>query len=329
MTGQSIREKYPRFDWVAEWDKTPPAEEWYAYPIAPKGAQGRLVSLASQAKVGKSLLVLEMAACIVTGKPFLGRDTMYGKILYIDFENTMYGDILPRLKDMGYIQGEIDSQIDYLSLPALPPLDSPQGAREFLEILDHYKPNIVIIDTLSRVTNGEENSADTYRAMYSLAFQKAKSLGITIIRLDHTGKDIDRGARGSSAKEGDGDLNLILKKDKDSPNTIDLIIQSTRMKMEEETLHIRREKNPLRHTQCLSQREEEYQWKEKEANRIWDEEGCTAKTSQNKARDTIRKSGLSAADAKIKEWWKRRKAREVEQESANEKPPEPPDTLNV
>ena len=62
-----------------------------------------------------------------------------------------------------------------------------------------------MFDTLSRVIKGEENSADTIRALYRHTMAPLKALGVTVLRLDHHGKDITNGARGSSAKGDDVD----------------------------------------------------------------------------------------------------------------------------
>jgi hypothetical protein len=53
----------------------------------------------------------------------------------------------------------------------------------------------VVIDTVSRAIDGEENSNDTW----------LNQLGIAMIRLDHSGKDETKGMRGGSAKSGDVD----------------------------------------------------------------------------------------------------------------------------
>ena len=51
---------------------------------------------------------------------------------------------------------------------------------------------------------GEENSADTYRALYRHALAPLKAARRTVVRLDHRGKDMKAaGARGSSAKNDD------------------------------------------------------------------------------------------------------------------------------
>lgn len=62
-----------------------------------------------------------------------------------------------------------------------------------------------MIDTASRFVAGKENDSDTWLALYRLVHAPLKAAGIACWRLDHFGKDLERGARGSSAKTQDVD----------------------------------------------------------------------------------------------------------------------------
>jgi hypothetical protein len=64
----------------------------------------------------------------------------------------------------------------------------------------------VVIDTTSRAVEGEENDANTIRGFYRHTGIKLKAAGIGWARLDHAGKDVERGQRGSSAKNDDVDV---------------------------------------------------------------------------------------------------------------------------
>ncbi len=58
---------------------------------------------------------------------------------------------------------------------------------------------------MSRFFHGKENSNDTFRAVYAHSLMPLKREGITVLRLDHSGKDEDAGQRGASAKNDDVD----------------------------------------------------------------------------------------------------------------------------
>ena len=54
------------------------------------------------AKSGKSMALLNMAACIATGQPFAGLQTTQAKVLYLDYENYPQKDVRVRLQNMGF-----------------------------------------------------------------------------------------------------------------------------------------------------------------------------------------------------------------------------------
>jgi hypothetical protein len=65
--------------------------------------------------------------------------------------------------------------------------------------------SLVVLDTTTRMVQGRENDSDTFLQLYRCSLVPLKSRGITVLRLDHPGKDESRGQRGSSAKDGDCD----------------------------------------------------------------------------------------------------------------------------
>jgi hypothetical protein len=84
-------------------------------------------------------------------------------------------------------------------------LDSAAGGRDMSQAVAQYDAGLVIIDTVSRTIEGEENSNDTWLAFYRNTGKWLKAAGIPYIRLDHSGKDETKGQRGGSAKSGDVD----------------------------------------------------------------------------------------------------------------------------
>jgi hypothetical protein len=74
-----------------------------------------------------------------------------------------------------------------------------------LAIVDDVKPNIVVLDTVSRFITGKENDSDSWLQLYGRVHAPLKAAGIAGVRLDHMGKDAERGSRGSSAKSQDVD----------------------------------------------------------------------------------------------------------------------------
>lgn len=190
-------------DWGTFWDAEFQVAEWCIEPILP---QGRSIAIYSPGGAGKSLFLLDVLARAATGRRVLERRA--GKplrVLYFDLEMTE-GDLLERLEAMGYGRESDLSRLFYYLLPNLPPLDTAAGGEAVVALAREHEADIVVIDTTSRVISGKENDSDTVLAFYRHTGRPLKELGCTVVRLDHAGKDLDRGQRGTSAKNDDVDL---------------------------------------------------------------------------------------------------------------------------
>jgi hypothetical protein len=236
-----VRERFPRIDWHELWAQED-EEEWIVEPILPAR---RHVALFSAPKVGKSLLLLELAVAIANGEDVLGTTLdRPRRVLYVDFENDPRGDIRTRLVAMGRKPPELDNLV-YLSYPPFLPLDGHEGSQELLAACAEYGVEVVVIDTVSRTVRGEENENDTWIRFYrhtGLALKKAE---IACIRLDHTGKDPSKGMRGGSAKYGD--LDAVWSMTAVSDTTFRLECTANRMPVTEKILVLRREQLPHLH----------------------------------------------------------------------------------
>ena len=190
--------RYPQLDWHRAFERLPEDVDWLVPDFL---VRGLLYALISPAKAGKSLLMLDVAAALATGRSALGhpaQEPMH--VLYVDHENSR-DDLTERLGDMGYGPEDLVN-LHCMSFPTMPPLDRADGGQDLVEVAPHYGAELVIIDTVSRVVAGEENSADTYRNFYRHALVPLKAKRRTVVRLDHRGNDpaVTR-ARGSSATD--------------------------------------------------------------------------------------------------------------------------------
>lgn len=236
-----VRQTFKRLDWFALWEDES-GEDWILEPLI---AARRGVALFSPPKVGKSLLALEIAVGISRGTRTLGAmpDRAH-RLLYVDHENDPVGDVRTRLEDMGYGPEDLDN-LFYLSYPKMAPLDTRHGAEELVAVAQAYDCDIVVIDTISRAVAGEENDNNTWLSLYRLTGLALKQAGIAVLRLDHTGKDQEKGMRGGSAKYGD--LDAVWKLTKEAEDTYKLTCTDKRMRLTETELVVTREIDPLRH----------------------------------------------------------------------------------
>ncbi len=237
----SIEQRYPMVDFRALWDDTS-EEEWIIEPLLPAR---RLVALFSAPKVGKSLLMLEIALALARGTDVLGQalDRPY-RVLYLDFENDPRGDTIVRLKDMGAKPDELD-RLRIASFPTIAHLDTRMGGFELMEIIEHYGSEVVVIDTVSRAVGGEENSNDTWLGFYRNTGLLLKQAEVACIRLDHTGKDETKGMRGGSAKYGDVDA--VWAMTKLTETSFELECTAHRLPIPETKLLLHRETSPTLH----------------------------------------------------------------------------------
>ena len=193
-------------DWDRFWTQDHNIEEWVVYPIIPAA---RTISLYAPAKAGKSTVVLACVAAAVAGKPILGITTPPTQprptILYLDYEMTE-ADVYERLSELGYGPADDLTGLHYSLIPQIDPLDTERGAQAILEAAQRLAVNCVVIDTFGRAVAGEENNADTVRAFYRLTASALKREGIACLRTDHAGKNLEKGQRGTSAKNDDVDV---------------------------------------------------------------------------------------------------------------------------
>jgi len=231
----------PELDWVELWQRDD-KEDWIVEPLLPAR---RLVALYSAPKVGKSLLMLEIAVAVARGSEVLGTTPDRARhVLYVDFENDPQNDIRERLTDMRYTPADL-THLHYLSYPTLAALDTERGSQELLAAALHYQAEVIVIDTVSRSVDGDENENDTWLNFYRHTGKKLKQHEIALIRLDHSGKDETKGQRGGSAKVGDVDA--VWRMSRVSDDVFRLDCEANRMQVTERTLVLHRELGPLRH----------------------------------------------------------------------------------
>jgi hypothetical protein len=123
-------------------------------------------------------------------------------MLYVDAENG-HQDIQERFVSYGAGPAAWACSPTPASRPSAP-LDTAGGGADLLAMVER-PAQLVCLDTVSRFISGPENDADTWLSLYRHTLLPLKRAGIASVRLDHIGKDGERGARGSSAKTQDVD----------------------------------------------------------------------------------------------------------------------------
>ncbi|QWV18119.1 AAA family ATPase [Stutzerimonas zhaodongensis] len=157
---------------------------------------------------GKSFLALDMACCIAAGLPFHGHDVKPGAVFYIAGEG--HNGLVRRLRAW--------AQHNHTDMPALlfiseAPTDlaSASNAEKVAEAVHQLAertgetPVLIVIDTMARNFGGDENSATDVGQFIRNADALRRRWKATVLIVHHSGKNNERGARGSSALKGAAD----------------------------------------------------------------------------------------------------------------------------
>jgi hypothetical protein len=188
-------------EWDEFWSTPDRPREWIVDPFV--GVGGLTLTFAP-AKAGKSLLALEAAVAVATGGAFLGVVHEPADVLYIDMEMTR-ADLRSRLTTLG-VSPDVDlSRLHYVSLAPWAAFDTPAGGQQLLDHVTATGARLVIVDTVSKCLDGDENDARTLVNLYRCTLLPLRRRGTAAWLQDHAGKDPARGARGSSAKSADVD----------------------------------------------------------------------------------------------------------------------------
>jgi hypothetical protein len=186
------------------WNTEVTSDDWLIPDLV---ARGRGHVMYAGAKTGKSLVALAaIAASCVPGHRAWTQAADPITVVYLDYEMTE-ADLRQRLVEFGYGPDDDFSHLHYVRAMAFgSDLDTREGGEALLAYAISVKADLVVIDTMSRAVRGEENDSDTVRNFYRCTGGLLKGYGIATLRLDHAGKQKDRGQRGSSGKNDDVDI---------------------------------------------------------------------------------------------------------------------------
>jgi hypothetical protein len=158
---------------------------------------GALSMVYGPSNAGKTFVALDMALHIAAGKPWRDCKTFGGNVLYIAAEGG--SGVLNRLAAFNREKPDMASA-PFNLLPTCLDLHSNIDAAAICEILSGEKWALIVIDTLARsMGSGDENTAKDAAAFVRNCDLIREATDAHVMVIHHTGKDEERGARGSSA----------------------------------------------------------------------------------------------------------------------------------
>ncbi len=211
-------------------DADPNADRaWLVRDLIPETGKG----LASgQWGAGKTFAVLDLGASVMTGQPFAGRKVArQGGVLFIAAEGAY--EIPIRLR--GLVQGKLGPEAPerlpfawieecprLLDADAVPQLVAvaTMAAEHLAEAFD-LPLALVVVDTVAAGAGfiDENSAAEAQRVMNALEAISHKT-GAFVLGVDHFGKAVETGTRGSSAKESAADVVLAMLATRDEAGSI-------------------------------------------------------------------------------------------------------------
>ena len=158
---------------------------------------------------GKTFVALDIAYHVAAGIPWMDKKTRQGTVLYLAYEGV--GGMTKRAQALRQKYGDADVPLYVMS--AAFNLREPAGRQALGVAIAGLpeKPALIVIDTFARaLMGGDENSAQDVGAFNQAVAALIESTGACVLILHHTGKDKNRGARGSTALGGAVDTEFMV-----------------------------------------------------------------------------------------------------------------------
>jgi AAA domain len=161
---------------------------------------------------GKSFVALDYALSIASDVKWQGRGVTGGQVVYVVAEG---GRGIKKRVDAWIIANRVSAPTDmFLILDAVQFTDPAHVDALLSQIQERaIAPRLIIIDTLARCFNGDENSSKEMGEFIAACSQVKQRTGATVLAIHHTGKVTTKGERGSSALRAAADVMIRVSKD--------------------------------------------------------------------------------------------------------------------
>jgi hypothetical protein len=141
--------------------------------------------LSGDTGAAKSILAQELTAAAVTGRPWLGRDVLTDRVLYIDEENPR---IVPtaRLRALG-VENSHRDRLRYVNRAGVE-LGTDRWDAWLRTEIEAHRPGLVLVDTAMAATAADVNENDSVVSLYKALRPIASETGAAIVLLHHERK---------------------------------------------------------------------------------------------------------------------------------------------
>jgi RecA-family ATPase len=180
---------------------------------------GDKVAVIGSSKRKKSFFIQQMALCLASGKTFLTwTPKKPRRVYFVQFE-VQKKHFQTRLKSLcrglGISPADLGDRLQILNARGLG-LTGPDGLDRIKEDLVNFKPEVIVLDPLYKISSGAENAAEDTKIILAAFDALAEETGAAVLYTHHDAKGIagdrdirDRGA-GSNVIGRDYDACLTL-----------------------------------------------------------------------------------------------------------------------
>lgn len=175
------------------------SQQWLIYQVLPVDAFGVVYGPSGSYK---SFVGMDLSACVASGMKWHGNDTDNpGHVIYVGAEGAT--GLHLRKKAWEIRHGKKLTNLAILGTAVT--INKPLECQIFVDLCLAAAESInepiklIVVDTLARSFEGEENSATDMGAFVRACDNIRAATGATVLVVHHSGKDADKGARGSSA----------------------------------------------------------------------------------------------------------------------------------
>ncbi|WP_457583154.1 AAA family ATPase [Ensifer canadensis] len=166
---------------------------------------------------GKTFLALHAAISVAAGVPFFDCDVRQCPVVYIAAEagKGIKKRIVAARRELGIAD---DARLPFFLITAAPNLgfQKPSDCLELIKSIEAVKvrPGLVMVDTIARTIPGtNENASHEMGAFVASADAIAKRFEGITVGVHHTGKNTERGMRGSNVSNGATDVEWEVSKE--------------------------------------------------------------------------------------------------------------------
>lgn len=181
----------------------------------------------------KSFIAQSLSVAVASGRPWMGRDVTQGGVFYFAGEGgaALGARIVAARQQAGASKGELKY---WRRANVGPEIIRAEIRRAMIEAClamgkEWGVPvRLVILDTMATTYTGEENSNSDLRDYFKAASEIRNRTGATVLIVDHSGKDEERGVRGGQAKRDFADTSIHIERPDPEAPRVSFVIEKQR-----------------------------------------------------------------------------------------------------